>query len=121
MTDTQTIEAIHRHLDECPTDWTARLQLADLYEDAMLYDEARFQRWLVRYGKSPARDAWTDEMESRWFWWRNAPRFRGASVGRIASRLAGYGIGRRARHIAEAELMEALVDCNWPDPPPEVA
>ena len=33
VTDLQTIEAIHRHLDECPTDWTARLELADWYRD----------------------------------------------------------------------------------------
>lgn len=34
VTDLQTIEAINRHLDQEPTDWAARLQLADLYEEA---------------------------------------------------------------------------------------
>ena len=32
MTDTQTIETINAHLDEHPTDWVARLELADLLE-----------------------------------------------------------------------------------------
>ena len=45
MTHTETIEAIHAHLDAHPTDWQARRELADLLEDEGRLDEARYQRW----------------------------------------------------------------------------
>lgn len=108
MTDTQTIEAINRHLDAEPTDWTARLELADLYEEAGRDDEAQYQRWAARYKKAPhrlARDGDVDTGKQFWLWWGDNKYQQEASVGGIAYRLPGWAAGYQSRQAAETDLM----------------
>jgi len=66
MTSEMTIEAIAAHLDEQPTDWVARLQLADLLEDAGRMDEAKMQRQIVVWKDAPRRII--DDLGSTWCW-----------------------------------------------------
>lgn len=104
MTDLQTIEAINRHLDQEPTDWQARLELADLLEGAGRDDEARYQRWAVRNKKAPQRLA-----RDIWLWWGDNKYQREASVGRIAYRIPGWVGGHQSRQAAETDLMRQQI------------
>ena len=117
MTDTMTAEAIHRHLDDEPTDWLARLELADLYEQAGDLACSRLQRWLARHQKAPFH--LTDEAASWWQWFAVGTCFddRRAALGdRLYGRLLpwqrswGYG----TRHAAEQALLVALQATDWP-------
>ncbi len=65
MTDTDVVEAIHRHLDQHPDDWQARRELADLLEQAGDEAGAACQRWMVEARRRPWGPAvswcWTTE------------------------------------------------------------
>lgn len=119
MTDTQTIEAINAHLDECPTDWTARLQLADLYEGAGREDEARYQRWAVQWEKAPEIWPGRGHDQHPWHWWaiRSARGSQASRLGILVRRsIASFQLGSRTRQDAEADLMLALIAQGWPAP-----
>lgn len=121
MTDLQTIEAINRHLDQEPTDWAARLQLADLYEEAGRLDEARYQRWAVKWKRTPIVWEGRSSKQFPWHWWikdvhdKNEP----AIIGVIA-RYCDHYKGHLGREEAEESLMTQLAKRGWPDLP-EVA
>ncbi len=120
MTDTQTIEAINAHLDDNPTDWTARLELADLYEEAGRDDEARYQRWAVKYERAPS--IWEGRHfpeQHPWHWWVEGGRRDGASdgIGQLARmKLNSFHRGYVTRQEAEADLMRVLIAQAWPAP-----
>ena len=118
MTDLQTIEAIHRHLDECPTDWTARLQLADLYEEAGDELRARYQRWAVKWERAPM--FWDCGLSAihHWHWWARHEKGitkRESLTGGIAKRALQYHRGSKTRREAEDDLMMTLASEGWPD------
>jgi len=120
MTDTQTIEAINRHLDECPTDWTSRLELADLLEEIGEEERARYQRWAVKWERSPI--VWRKRASWRkpWHWWGDNYRNGEDCIGMLVNYLDGYSPGYNTRQQGEDELMQALILKGWPDLP-EVA
>lgn len=99
MTDTQTTEAIQKHLDEQPTDWIARLQLADLLEDAGRMDEAKYQRWMVDRRQSPTLVA-----HGVWIWTYYLTKRKNGGY--------CYSIDRQK---TEQFVMGVLVDLDWPD------
>lgn len=73
MTPPTDLEALHAHLDQMPHDWTARLVLADWYEEHGDNNRAAFQRLLTRCEKCPWRwDKRTQETNGRgeveWNW-----------------------------------------------------
>ena len=121
MIDTQTIEAIHAHLDECPTDWTARLELADLYEEAGRDDEAQYQRWAAKHERTPIYYEKHKErrgcMANPWHWFSWATKIY-ANIGELACGIdsEAYMHGRQTRQQAEADLMQVLIAQGWPAP-----
>jgi|SRR5574343_456816 len=126
MTDTQTIETINAHLDEHPTDWVARLELADLLEEIGEEDRARYQRWAVEWERAPQVWDWLRVYcgQVRWHWWigseKDSTKHPEAVIGAAAGSLANYQSGADTRQRAEDELMLALIHKSWPDLP-EVA
>ena len=117
MIDTQTIEAIHAHIDECPTDWQARRELADLLEEAGREDEAQYQRWAAKHERSPIG---IRDWPSLWQWLRtcHTPPEHPAVILSLYERLnswyADWGYDSRRR--AEADLLRVLVEQGWPAP-----
>lgn len=115
MTHTETIEAIHAHLDEHPTDWQARRELADLLEDEGRLDEARYQRWAVQWEKCPSSNqtGWRG-----WHWWATeTPWRKNSAIGHcLAYQIQNYAMGGETREAAEADLMRVLVKNGWPAP-----
>lgn len=119
MTHTETIEAIHAHLDEHPTDWQARRELADLLEDAGRLDEARYQRWAVQWERAPDYDPdFRFDAKNHWYWWGRdyggVPSGIGAMVRLLEPVNYNQG-GYHTRQIAERELMRVLIKRGWPD------
>lgn len=115
------IETIHKHLDKKPTDWQARQELADLLEEAGHNDEARLQRWLVEYKRSPM--IWETRMPDTlpWHWWSgfHAPDF--STVGkRITDVMPRYSLGHATRQLAEQCLLQVLQQLSWPIPETEI-
>ncbi len=120
MTDTQTIEAINRHLDAEPTDWTARLELADLLEDAGREDEAdesRYQRWAVRHQRAPMR---IPNSPTLWQWVNTShvKTEHQSVILRLYWKLNTWSAdwGYSSRQEAEADLMRVLIAQAWPAP-----
>lgn len=113
MTSTQTIEAIHLHLDNTPTDWQARRELADLLEDEGRMDEARYQRWAAQWEKAPVLNP---GVFIGWHWWRSPDSSRGNShIGWLVFKINKYVSGFDTRKEAERELMRVLIAYGWPD------
>lgn len=136
-TATQTIAVINAHLDENPQDWQARLELADLCEDEGRDDEARYQRWAVRWERAPHREEDVDFLSVAlnlrdggnrdcprrvtWYWHsgsyptpNSAHSFIQTSIAALLSEWSsewGYG----TRLWAEADLLQALTSLGWPD------
>jgi len=112
MTDTQTTEAIQKHLDEQPTDWIARLQLADLLEDAGRMDEAKMQRWMVQWKHAPLPFVTSERLD--------VTSFSDSTHGMVRALnhtvwhwypKCYYG----TRKEAEDSMMQLLVATNWPN------
>ena len=121
MTDLQTIEAINRHLDQEPTDWTARLELADLYEEAGRDDEAQYQRWAAKHERTPIYYEKHKErsMANPWHWFSWATTiYANSRIGELACGIdsKAYVHGRQTRQQAEADLMQVLIAQGWPAP-----
>lgn len=113
MTDIQTIDAIHAHLDTNPTDWQARRELADLYEDAGQHDEARTQRWMVEHRVCPIIS--NERGAARWKWQHYGHLGR-VQLPRVGGSLAIYGLWLY-RESAESWLQCKL---NEEPAPPDV-
>lgn len=63
ITDTGTLDALHKALDDHPDDWGTRLMLADYLEEQGEDGPATALRWQVRRRKRPRRFA------SMWLWY----------------------------------------------------
>lgn len=112
------IEVIHQHLDENTTDWVARLQLADLLDEAGKNIEARYQRWAVQHERAPS--LWCNRPEKLlpWHWWTfKRDHHCKACLGvRLARAVLDYNAGFSTRKSAELALLYALQDEHWPAP-----
>lgn len=104
---------IHAHLDEQPEDWVARLQLADLLDEAGQDKEAQYQRWAAKFKKRPQRMTRTAIKPWHWF---VGNQFPCASVGILAYRMFDYYSGFVSRQAAEHALLRQLEHDHWPSP-----
>lgn len=92
------VEAINAHLDQSPTDWDARLVLADAYEDAREGDKARFQKFLAQKQITPMR--WFDPQKGWGQWWFFSmtmadPHMTHCSLGEMWARFAKHHWGEQ--------------------------
>lgn len=121
MIDTQTIEAIHAHLDKHPTDWQARRELADLLEDVGREDESKLQLWLVEWKRAPQHyPKWvTIPNDKPWYWWGGSDPDNHANMGMLVTELLPKSYangGYSTRRDAETELLRTLIILDWPAP-----
>ena len=117
MTDLQTVQTIQAHLDAHPADWSARMELADLLEEAGDLEQAKLQRWLVQRWLAP--EVIEDGDIASWMWYATPPGWPGclATLGaRLFSLLPSMGRewGFSTRQEAEGALLVALRVCGWP-------
>ena len=123
MTSELTIEAIAAHLDEQPADWVARLQLADLMEEGGYLLDAKLQRWLAQYKKTPHKSHHiTPYMRTnptigwRWNWRYVYPNDVSWLGGAITFHLEYHDYGYDSRVEAERDLLMVLESMGWPAP-----
>lgn len=112
MDNIKTVETIHAHLDENPTDWQARAELADLYEEIGDMKHARLQRWLVTFRRAPLKEI----SDGSWGWAQYAAP---AAIGALATR-TNYESGYATRNLAEEGLLSVLQSKRWPTLPKEI-
>lgn len=111
MQDSRTIEVLHAYLDECPLDWQARKELADLYEENGDNDRAVVQRWLAKCEKAPTY-AVTVEGATVWYWWRcDGIRqvTKPSHIGIVWRRLHGYTESKNRGFDSRREAEDALI------------
>lgn len=109
MIDRDLIDAIHARLDECPDDWQARRELADLLEERGDLAGAACQRWLIEGRKRPARAAKAAD-GGRWQWWHGlmAPGSRHSLDWDLCRHVPAVLMEWDTRREAEAALAVAL-------------